>query len=313
MEPFLERFYVEVADNLGDPGSSKRLTKAKMLRDLHNADMEIFEALLSATGQESMLGFTETTIALKTDRDFYPLPEGFRQYLDLERRRDVTGSPVGILVNKMGSRPHFGLNLGAEILSGSRGMRIRGVVTENADWVLTFLRSPAPLHYARVKSINANSVVPETPGEDAGELHLVPNYYNGSELRIYRADTGAPQTRVIKTFNVTQSGGTFILRDPFDVIPTGEVWYEISPTLPVRYDSIYALDVAMLNLNRREKPEKARFFEGMRRKKWSPAASYIMSNVMDRGPTRNHPLKAEDRMPAAEVPYGFRGGGGLFI
>ena len=66
---------------------------------------------------------------------------------------------------------------------------------------------------------------------------------------------------------------------------------------------IYAMDVALLTLPRREKPGKAASLLAQRSKKWVAAKQYFLSNVSDRGPSRTTPLKAEDLVATGEIPY----------
>jgi len=84
------------------------------------------------------------------------------------------------------------------------------------------------------------------------------------------------------------------------------VWYEICPTLPPPYDSIYALDVALLNLGRRLRPDQVEGMLVQRQKKWDAAKSLIQSNVADRPPERTLPQRGVDRM-SSEIPFPFMG------
>jgi hypothetical protein len=167
------------------------------------------------------------------------------------------------------------------------------------------------LHYARasekpasgISIVDSKTVLSGTPGTDAGELVLVDDYYNGMELRVYQGSTGVPQEREILSSKIVRGGIAFHLRHPFSPVPRGEVWYEIMPVLPYPYDSIYALDVALLALNRREKPIKANSLIKQRRQEWASCKSYYLSNVTDRGPARTLPLKMSDLAATGEIPY----------
>lgn len=302
MDAFIERYFRALDRNLGDPHASKRYPKRERLEDLHAADREIFDALLKVMGQESLMGFSEATITLKNGVSFYQLPEGFRQFLQMERR--VTEHSARDIIR---TKPFYGQKYGVDVLTSSRGIRLdpAPILSADQDWTLLYLRSTGILHFAKAFAVSETSVTSGIPGDDAGEVVLVPDYYNGMELNIFREDKkAAPQRREILKFSVLDgTKGTFHLRHPFSPIPQGDVWYEINPVLPWPYDSIYAMDVALLTLPRREKPGKAASLLKQRDKKWVAAKQYFLSNVADRGPSRTTPLKAEDLVATGEIPY----------
>ncbi len=298
MEAFLTRFYDDVDEHLGDPHASARISKASKLRKLHDADEQIFNQLLKTTMQESLLGYAEATITLEDGKEFYPLPPGFRQLVQFEFR--WTERSTSILRSKQFYETHYGI----DILSGSRGMRLRPPPSLSApqDWVLLYLRSPGFLHHATAFKVGDKSVTSGVPGTDAGELILTTDYYNGMELRVFSAGRGAPQTQTITGFSILGDKGTFHLRHAFTPVPSGVVLYEICPTLPLKYDSIYALDVALLILGDRDRPVKVASLLKQRQAMWVSCKQYFESNVTDRGPARIHPLSRADRIATGEIP-----------
>lgn len=304
MQSFIQRFYRMVNQRLGDPHASIRYPDSDKLNDLYESDQEIFNSLLRVAGQESQMGYAEATITLTNGEAFYQLPVGFRDFLELQYR--MNGKVQGILRSK----DFYSQEYGVEVLSGTRGMRLFPAVNLSADqdWTLCYRRSPGLLHHAKATDVGDDFVVSGIPGTDAGEVQLVNDYYNGMELRVYAATSGAvPQQREIINFAIRGDGkGTFHLRHAFDPKPTGEVYYEVCPTLPLQYESIYALDVASAILMARNQFEKAGALKMERRKKWVSAKQFFLANVSDRGPTRSMPLKAEDFMPSGEVPYWYR-------
>lgn len=295
---FLERYYDSITRNLGDTNASTRYPKSARLDDLHEIDREVYENLLTITKQESILGYAEARIDITNGQDFYLFPPGFRQFYALERRSS-DGKSISATLS---TRPLYGSGYRIQILTAERGFRLfpAPTISDDEEWVLRYSRAPGFLHYARAKDVSDLSVVGGTPPTDGGELIRVRNYYNGMMLRIFSASQGAPQSREVVGYNADT--GTFTLRHAFQPKPTGEVWYELLPTLPEPYDSFYSLDASILELDRREKPEKAASLLKQRAKKWKSAALYIMSNTSDREPGRTRPPKARDRITYGEIP-----------
>ena len=297
MKAFLERFYEEVDDNLGDPHSSARLSKEKRLRDLHTVDrLFIFEKLIGSTLQESNLGYAEAEITFQNNVEFYLLPPGYRQFLELVRL-----DSEGRIISRIGSKPFHSKTYAVEILSAARGFRLAPPPILDADeaWTLRYNRAPGLLHYAQAPEVGEKTLTLGTPGVDAGEKILLPDYYNGVEIHVYSATSGYPQTRVVQ---YDPGEGILHLRTPWFPLPKAPVWYEICPTLPYPYDSIYAMDVALLNMGRRDNPAKVAGLMRDREKLWAGARSFFQSNVADRVPERIMPLRAEDAMPMSEIP-----------
>lgn len=292
---FLQRYYARVDRELGDPHDSKRYPDADKYEDLIDFEEALFNELLKMIGQESLLGYAEATITLQPSTTFYRFPEGFRQFIKMERRDDT-----GRLLDTLGTKPIYGTDYAVEILTATKGFRLQPalIIDADQDWTLQFLRSPGELHYALVddSEIKLKSVQMGTPPTDGGNTYSVDDYYAGVELRIYQADVGEGQVREVIDFK----NGTFILRHAFDLLPQGDVGYEIMPSVPRRYDSIYALDAARAQLIRREKFEKANALRARRAQQWDSLRSLVVSNTMDRGPTRIKPLKREDLIPSGD-------------
>lgn len=300
MEAFLERYYAGIDRHLTDPNTTKRYTKAQKLDDLHDIDRGIFESLLNVTGQESLIGYAETVVTLQNGIVFYPLPEGFRQLIGFEQRTDR------YVYRRLRSKQHYEERYGVEILTAGRGFRVDPppLTSGDEDWVLIYQRAPGKLHYAKASDVGDKTITSGTPGTDAGELVLIDDYYNGMEVRIYSAARGAPQQREIVSYKVlSDTQAVFHVRHPW-AITSGDVYYEICPTLPLDYDSIYAFDAAMLTLDQRGHPERSAALLRHRNNRWKKCLAYAASNVSDRGPARIRPLRLKDRMPTGEVPLG---------
>lgn len=300
MEAFLERYYAGIDRHLTDPNATKRYTKAQKLADLHDIDRAIFESLLNVTGQESLIGYTEAVLTLQNGVVFYPLPEGFRQFIRLEFRTST------LTLAHLPSKAHYQERYGVEILTPGRGLRIypAPALSGDEDWVLIYQRAPGKLHYAKASAVGDKTIHSGVPGTDAGELVLIDDYYNGMEIRIYSAGRGAPQQREIVWYKVmSDTQGVFHVRHPW-ATTSGDVYYEICPTLSLEYDSIYAFDAAMLTLDQRGHPDRSAALLRHRSNRWKKCLAYAASNVSDRGPARIRPLRPKDRMPTGEIPRG---------
>jgi len=292
---------------VGDPHASNKTTKEELLRDLHHIDREIFEQLLRGTGQESLLGFAEATITLKNGQSFYQFPPGFRQWIRMERRIN------DLVYDILATKNVYGHKYAVDILTSARGFRIHPapLISDSSssgdtmDWTLLYLRAPGQIHYAQATGVQPKSLTTGDPPENGGELVLTEDYYNGMELRVFKSGNKADhQTRLIRSFHILPDGrGSFTLHNEWCPLPTGEVWYEILPTLPEEYDHIYALDEAITILEMREKLTKAIGLKDRRKKAWNAAKQFVECNTMDRGPSRVRPLKLEDYMVTGEVPY----------
>ena len=94
MDSFLTRFYEDTRRWLGDPTQFKRLTKAQMIEDFYDAERDIWEQVLNATGIESLAGRAEATVNIVADQEFYPFPGNFRQFLRLRRYSEKTVTVV---------------------------------------------------------------------------------------------------------------------------------------------------------------------------------------------------------------------------
>jgi len=85
-ESFLNRYYDLVDDYVADPAKSRRLTKEKKLRDFPAIEQQVWERLVGASGQESMIGRSESTVTITNDKSFYELPGNFRTFIQFEYR-----------------------------------------------------------------------------------------------------------------------------------------------------------------------------------------------------------------------------------
>lgn len=295
---FLDRFYEDVDLNLGDPSISKRLTRAQKLRLLYVVQKITWERLLRISGQESLLGRTESTITLKNGVEYYALPGNFRQFIRMELRKD--GDPATIL-GTLGSVPFWEMETGVFIMSEQRGMMVRPVpnISGDEDWTLIYEKGEVKLHHATAEAVTSFSLKMGFPGPDAGEVVLTDDYYTGSLVGIYDATLGTQQVREIIGFQVAER--TFQLRHPFSPIPTGTVKYEIRPLLPEAYDDLYAIDVAIRVLGRRKGARGRTGLKEDRRDIWDACQSYFASNVADRPPQRISPYRPSEPDPYEDM------------
>lgn len=298
-QSFLERFYELVLDCVGDPTTSRRLTKSKMLRDFKAQEALLWERLMRATGQSSLLGRAEAAYDLTSGKEFYPLPGNCRQFIAFEKR--INGDPNQVQ-ERYASKPFFDGERGIEIISGERGFRIFPVpIADSADWTMVYLKGPIHIHAATASHVGENSIALGAPGTDAGALVRVDGYYVGSMVRVYDATAGAPQSREV-TAQSTGATITCQLRHPWTPKPTGTVLYEFRPELPEDYDSIYGIMVAMTNMPRRNNPQRYRMLQKDFQDLYDGCRSWVTSNVADRGPTMNLP-QTDDDMAIYSVDY----------
>lgn len=299
METFLQRYYSQTDRNLGDPHAASRYRNQDKYLDLKDIVRRVFEDLLNVTGQESMLGYTETEFSLVAGQQFYLLPEGYRQFISFQKISSQ------VILNQMGTRSWYRGNPGIQIIESRRGFRLSYIPSNNEDdWVMGYLRAPGLLHFAQATSVGETSITFGTPeNSEDGEIIKLKDYYNGMDVRIVQADVGAGQQReILKSFVTATGEVSCVLRHPWGTMPQGdEIIYEVCPTLGVEYDSLYAMDAAILELNRREKFDKAQSFRPEREKLWATARNYFASNVMDRAPTRVQPIRPEDLLPTGEA------------
>ena len=310
MDAFLQRYDRSLSRELGDPNDSKRYPSADRLSDLHGLDRALFDSLLNVAGQESLMGYAEATVTIESGKIFYQLPFGFRQFLQLEYRNSQN-----LVLELLRTKQFYDDRYGVDILTADRGFRLfpPADMTQDANWTLCYLRGTSFLHYAKAEGVSPDGklVVSGIPPDGGGEIHLVDDFYNGVELRIFNAGNLAdPLIRVVTDFIVTRRNrlkpvGVFHLREALSPIPTGDVWYEICPAVPLQYDNIYATSAAIPELIRREKYEKANELRKVRKEQWSACVKHFSSNTLDRAPARIHPFQAEDFVSTGEIPIGW--------
>lgn len=135
-------------------------------------------------------------------------------------------------------------------------------------------------------------LVAGTPSTYAGSIIKMDDYYNGSLIRVYSATAGYPQTREVLDFYedpTTTGEWHFKLRHPWATVPTGTILYEVRPALPQDYDRLYAIDVAIMQLDSRIDYVRKKQLESKRKKLMQACRSYFDRNVADRQPAVLHP------------------------
>lgn len=277
---FLERYFAEVNDHLNDPSFSVRTTQERKLRMLLTQEAVIWERLLSAA-EESVIGMAEAVITLENGKRFYPLPGNFRKWIKLEKRLDGDPNHVSAILK---TKHVHNTDAGVILLTAQRGLEIDPVpvFSSNQDWTLIYQKGPIIHHYGRAKYVTSMSL---TAGEtSAGTLQRINNFYAGSMLKIFDADTGAPQ--IMEVISSQGAAGSFQFRHPLDMIPTGEVWYETIPALDEGLDSLYSYDVAMAIMATRKLTRQRQLLMSTRMELFSAAKDQFMSLTTDRGPER---------------------------
>jgi hypothetical protein len=302
---FLERYYNGIDRNLKDPGTSARYPKADRYRDLLSLESRIWEDLSGAMIMESLPGYAEATITLKNGVSYYRFPPGIRQLIQFERRGTFrsTGEQV---IDLLRSQTYYDgqRTWSFNVTTTERSLRVypAPILAEEQDWTLVYLRKPGRLHYAQASEVGAKTLTTGTPPTNAGDLVLLPNYYNGMDIRVFSADTGQFQSREIVGFSIVNGKGVFLLRHEWDPLPTGSaIWYETAPFLPEDIDDLYALDAALLELNRRKQENPG--LENQRQRLWSAALSWVSSNAADTPPGRLRPTRNRDLEVSGEIPF----------
>jgi len=158
VDAFLDRYYQRVYEHLNDPSLTRRVTKAKLLRDLREVETMVYERLMGITGQESMVGRCEVIVPVVNGVSHYNLPGNFRQFIAFERRNGSTATDTGdrnFIVNTLDSRNEYEAQSGVQILSGMRGMMIRPEPQLSATeyWTLVYLKGPLELHNATAGTV----------------------------------------------------------------------------------------------------------------------------------------------------------------
>lgn len=293
-QSFIERFYEDVNANLDDSQTSKRITRPGKLRLLHVVEKMIWERILMVSGQESIVGRTEIDITIKNDKEFYLLPGNFRQFILLERRTDGDSNLVTATLRSI---PLFDAGPGIVVLSEQRGFMIKPkpILDGPETWTMVYQKGPVRLHHAAARAVGAQTLTGQLPGTDGGQMILNDNYYNGSLLMVYQADTGQEQVREIVDWDAKSM--VFQMRHAWEPLPTGDIKYEIRPILPPDYDDLYAMDVAIRILGRRARTRGRIGLKQDRNDLWQACKSYFLSNVADRGPSRILPYDPNEVDP----------------
>jgi len=296
MDAFLDRYLADVDDNLGDPVQAKRYPSTKKLTDLRRIEVQIWEQLLQASGQQSTIGRCEHDITVTDGVSFYPLPGNFRQFMSFERRQDGDRDNV---IDRLPSISMYDGSPGIEILDAQQGLMIRPEpsYSESQTWTLVYMKGPILLHYGTAAAAAAGTIT-FAASPTKGELVSQDDYYVGSAVRVYSATAGAFQSRIISDYNATTRVAT--LRSNWATTPSGTILYEICPALPEPYDAIYALDAAIDKCASVGMYSQQQVLIQRRRPLWNACKSFFSSNVADRMPVRSARLKWDDVDPYSE-------------
>jgi hypothetical protein len=289
MEAFLQRYLMELDENLDDPHSSTRMTKAAKLRLLRQVEKQIWERVTLIMGSGGDAHIVETDYDLIADQQVYSLPGNFRKFRFFEQRNNHDRHQV--LCRYKSVRP-YDTEPGIEILNGQTGFRINPVpiVASGQPWTLGYEKGPVLLHYGTANSVSDQGLVgtpPDVP--EKGDISTSDDYYKGCLVRVYSADQGAPQTRTV----AASTGLNYVLETPWSPTPHGPVQYEICPVLPEDYDGLYALDAAIRILTRRKQIASRRELIKERSEMWNACQNYFLSNVSDRGYRKVDPYADE--------------------
>jgi hypothetical protein len=273
MRAFIEDYVGWVREYLGDPGRSNRLTPESVLRDLHAEHMVIYEELLKASYQDTVIGYTEATIKLRRDTEFYNFPGNFRQFLGLERR--LVDNPRTV-VDRLSTKRFGSRDRGITISSAQRGFkatRVPIVIEESQDWVLMYQKQPVVLHWADDGELVTDQTVrlPSSVPESQGEIVPETSYYVGELLHVI--DPGA----INQSIPVTAYNAVTRILTKFK--------YEFRTVLPRGIDKLIACSVALGKTSDRTDSTKHRLLVKERRKFLQAARNWFRTATQDRAPT----------------------------
>lgn len=292
---FIERYFTEVSEWLNDPNLSVRNSSEKKLRMLGTFEKMIWERLLPASS-EAVLGMTEAVIPIQNGKRFYPLPGNFRKFIRLERR--LEGDPNRVQ-SILPTKHVHSTEPGVILISALKGFEIdpSPILAAEQDWTLIYHKGSVNHHYGVAKDINPLSLSSDSVVQ--GTISGIDNFYAGSLLRVFDADTGAPQVLVVDSYS--GPGRSFQFRFPFDPLPTGsKVWYETMPVLDEGLDSLYAVDVAMAILAQRKMSRQRNLLMNTRMELLSAAKQQFQSLTSDRGPERSLPIDVDEPSTGTE-------------
>lgn len=284
MQAFIEDYIEWVREQLGDPGRSKRLTPESVLRDLHAEHMVVFEELLKASAQETIIGYTEAIITLRNDTEFYSFPGNFRQFMGLERR--LVDNPRSV-VDRLGTKPFGSTDRGITISSVQRGFKVTRVpiiAEESQEWTLMYQKQPIVLHWSSDgQALNSLLVkMPASIPAEQGQIIRSSNYYVGELLHVI-GDADSNQS--VEVTNYVPAAGVLTLREPLVASsPSAKIKYEFRTFLPRGLDKLIATSVALGKTSDRTDPVKHRMLIRERRKFLRAARNYFRTATQDRVP-----------------------------
>lgn len=280
MRAFIVDFNEWVKQSLGDPSFSKRVTPERILRELEVKHVEVYENILRIS---SGIGYSEATITLVNDKEFYPLPGNFRRFRGFEKRLGDDPNQVSAVYRTL--HP-WEPGPGIEILSGQRGffIRPRPVLASDETWVLKYQAGPVILHYGTARAVGDKYIdFQNDPPAAQGEIIASDGYYQGSLIGIVSADTGVGQ--VVECSGYVGASNRALLRHSLSPIPTGDtIIYEIRPILPRPYHKLIALGAAItFAAERRDFQGRATLIHEWR-ELWRAAKNYFGDTTIDSAP-----------------------------
>lgn len=286
MRAFIEDYIEWVREYLGDPGRTKRLTPESVLRDLHAEHMVIYEELLKASYQDTVIGYTEAVIKLRSDTEFYNFPGNFRQFLGLERR--LVDNPRSV-VDRLGTKRFGSRDRGITISSAQRGFKVTRVpiiIEESQDWVLMYQKQPIVLHWATAGRYLSPTEfkLASAVNESQGQIVKAYNYYVGELLHLI-SDNVPQQSIEVVSYNPSSHMcelrdslvGEFVINAPYK--------YEFRTFLPRGIDKLIACSVALGKTSDRTDSTKHRLLVKERRKFLQAARNWFRTATQDRAPT----------------------------
>lgn len=152
VQPFIEQFKNWLREDLSDPTFTKRASSLTIFSRLREAHKKVLETLMTASGEQSKINYSEMQVFIRKDQEFYRWPGNFRKFRMLEYREK--GNPNNVR-SRVLTRSWNDPTQGIQIMSQSRGYRMWPRPTfddpETVMWLVYQIKAP-DLHYADAES-----------------------------------------------------------------------------------------------------------------------------------------------------------------
>ena len=225
-EPFLKRLTDAdtglVYTYANEARYNEKYGQSFLLEQINDVNLALAKEICTWKSENRIV---EATLSLVSGQGDYLWPPNMFRFLRLFQL-SASGRPY----NEFRRRNH-----GADARTGiipfdnDRGFRLVPTPQRSGDWTLRYQASAVPfLHYGTAASVTASTVV-FAAAPTLGELMEEDDFYNGENVRIVSANSGARQVRRITDYDAATRTAT--ITPDFSPTPTGPVVYEIAPAM----------------------------------------------------------------------------------